>query len=80
MMMMLDADCKLNGGVWQFLSTWLSLLSRLKYVSQSVSHITYFQPPRADQMSDSDRQSQHPALQLHTFTERVEYIHKIIMP
>ena len=34
----------------------------LQVLTQSVSRLHLFQPPRADQMSDSDRQSQHPAL------------------
>jgi hypothetical protein len=32
-------------------------------MTQSVTQLHLFQPPRADQMSDSDRQSQHPARQ-----------------
>jgi hypothetical protein len=46
--------------------------------SQSVSRLHIFQPPRAGQMSDSDRPCQHPA-SLHTFTNELGYPGEIVL-
>lgn len=44
-------------------------LASAAQVSQSVSHLHLIQPPRADQMSGSDRHSQHPASHPHLHIE-----------
>ena len=48
-------------------------------VSPSVSHTYLFQPPRADQTSDSDRQMEHAASHANIHSD-IGDIHKIMLP